>query len=134
MLNLEKVKKALEASERKAKELGVSISIAIVDDHGSIIAMSRMEGAFYISPRYAYAKAFTAANLKLPTDTLGQYATPGKPYYGTNSLFGGELTTIAGGLPVKVNGKVLGGVGVGGSPDTQNDPWCAHEAVNISEK
>lgn len=111
-------KKALEASEKKAKGLGIAVTTVVVDEHGSIIAASRMDGAIPISPRFAYCKAFTSANLGMPSEGLGQYAGEGKPYFGVNTLFAGELTPMAGGLPVKMSGKLVGGVGVGGSTDT----------------
>jgi uncharacterized protein GlcG (DUF336 family) len=132
-MTLNQAKKAIEASEQKAAELGTAITTVVVDDHGSIIAVSRMDGAITISPRFAYAKAFTAANLGAPTDGLAQYDVEGKPYFGLNTLFGGELTTIAGGVPVTVNGKVVGGIGVGGSMDVKQDAECAKAAAATIE-
>ena len=131
MITIEKAKKALEASEKKAKELGIAVTTVIVDEHGSIIAVSRMDGAIPISPRFAYCKAFTSANLGMPSEGLGPYACQGKPYFGVNTLFGGELTPMAGGLPVKMGSKLVGGVGVGGSTDTHQDVLCAEEAVKV---
>ncbi len=131
MITLEKAKKALEAAEKKAKELGVAVSVAIVDDHGVLIAASKMEGAFLISPKFAFEKAFTSANLMMPTASLLAYAADNKPYFGVNTLFGGQLTAIAGGLPVKSKNSVIGAVGVGGSADTSQDAKCAEEAVKV---
>jgi len=133
IITLEKAKQALEASEAKAKELGITVSTAIVDDYGVLIAISKMDGALHISPKYAFAKAYTAANLCFPTGDLEQYAGEGKPYFGFNTLFGGELTAIAGGLPTKMHGKVIGAVGVGGSADVSQDVQCSQEAVKILE-
>lgn len=131
MITLEKAKQALEASEKKAQELGIAVTTVVVDDHGTMIALSRMDGAFFISPKFARTKAFTAANLMMPTADIQPYAAQDKPYYGIN--MSGKLTTMAGGLPVKMHGKVVGGVGVGGSADTKQDALCAQEAVKILE-
>lgn len=133
MITLEKAKQALEAAEQKAKELGTAVTTVVVDEHGSIIAVSRMDGALPISPRFAYAKAFTAASLGMASGDLSPYTAQGKPYFGLNTLFGGELTAIAGGMPVKRNGKVIGAVGVGGSVDVSQDAQCAQAASSILE-
>jgi len=129
MFSLDKAKKALEASEGKAKELGVAVSTMIVDDQGSIIAASRMDGAIPISPKFAYTKAYTSASLGMPSEGLAQYAKEDKPYFGITTIFGGELTTIAGGEPIKLGGKIVGGIGVGGSTDVSQDAQCAQAAA-----
>ena len=133
MIPLEQAKKALEASEHKAKELGLAVTTAIVDTHGSLIALSRMDGAIPISPKFATTKAFTAANLGMQTSDLAGYEAPEKPLYGLHALFAGELTSLAGGVPVVIHGKVVGGIGVGGSKDVSQDAECAQAAKRILE-
>jgi len=130
-MDYSKVKKAIEAAEAKAKELGIAVSIAIVDEYGDLVAFSRMEGAIKISPKFAIAKAYTSGTIGMATADMAPYAAPGKPYYGLDALFGGELTTIAGGLPVKAGDKLVGGIGVGGSADVSQDLECAKAALEV---
>jgi uncharacterized protein GlcG (DUF336 family) len=129
MLTLHQAKLALEAAEHKAREMGIAVSTVVVDTHGAIIAASRMDGAIPISPRFAYAKAFTSASVGFPSEGLAQYAGEGKPYFGITDVLGGELTPIAGGMPIMKEGKLVGGVGVGGSTDVGQDAECAKAAV-----
>lgn len=133
MITLDKAVEALRASEKKAKELGITVSTAITDDYGVLIAFSRMDGALHVSPRFCQAKAYTSACLGLPSGDVAAYAVEGKPYFSINTSFGGELMVIPGGLPVKVHEKVIGAVGVGGSLDVNQDVECAQAAVKVLE-
>lgn len=130
MISLHKAKKALEASEAKAKELGITVTTVIVDGSGLIIASSRMDNALPVSPRFAFTKAFTAAVLRMPTNVLADFAIPGKPYFGITSIYGGEFTTIPGGIPIQMEKAVVGGVGVGGGEPPQ-DVQCAEAALKV---
>jgi uncharacterized protein GlcG (DUF336 family) len=133
MITLNKAKEALAASETKAQELGITVSTAIVDEYGVLIAFSRMDGALNVSPRFSQAKAHTSAALGLPSGDVAQYVGEGKPYQGANTFFTGEWMVIAGGLPIKQNGKVVGAVGVGGSMDVNQDVTCAQAASSVLE-
>lgn len=133
MITINQAKKAIAAGEEEAKKLGVSVSIAITDEYGDLIAFSRMDGALKVSPKFAQVKANTSAMLGMVTQDLEPYVVQGKPYYGINLLFGGEFTTIAGGVPIKLNNKLSGGIGVGGSFDVSQDAQCAQAALKALE-
>ena len=131
MLTLIQAEAAISAAKAKASELGITVSISVVDEHGEIIALSRMDGAIVISPAFACTKAYTSAVLGMPTHNLQPYAAEDKPYFGINTLLSGKLTTIAGGVPIIVAGMRIGAIGVGGSSDTSQDLQCAQAGVGV---
>lgn len=124
-MDYQAAQKVIESAIKKAADLGVTISVAVVDQYGDLLAFARMKGALKISPKFAISKAYTSGTLGLATADMAAYATEGKPYFGLNSLFGGELTTIAGGIPVKKGEELIGGIGVGGSHEVSQDVECA---------
>jgi uncharacterized protein GlcG (DUF336 family) len=131
MITLAKAKQALEVGEAKARELGVAVTLTVVDSAGSVVATNRMDGAITISPKFAYEKAYTSASLGAKTADLAAYAKEGKPYFGLTDIFGGRLTTIAGGVPVMMDNKLVGGIGVGGSMDVSQDAQIAEEVAKL---
>jgi uncharacterized protein GlcG (DUF336 family) len=129
MISLEKAKKALELSEEKARELGIKVTTVVVDEHGVPVALSKMDGAFHISPKFAQMKAYTSAVLRIPSGEIAPFAAEGKPFYGVQEAFAQELITLPGGVPVKEGSKIIGGIGVGGSMDVSEDLECAQNAL-----
>ena len=125
MITLNKAQKAIEAALAKARELGAAVSVVVVDDHGTTVAMARMDGAYTVSPKFALEKAYTSGTLRMPTSGMAPFAVEGKPYYGVMDMAGGVFTTISGGLPIMEGDKCVGGIGIGGSPDTNQDEQCA---------
>jgi len=78
MITLEDANKAIEKSIKKAEELGIAVTTTVVDEHGVVIATSRMDGSLVISPKFAHAKAYTSATLGMPTAGIAEYAAEGK--------------------------------------------------------
>ena len=109
---------ALIAGARaKAEEIGVPMCIAVTDESGNLIAFERMDGGKITSINLSIDKSFTATGIKKSTHALGEVNQPGQPAYGISSTLGGRMVVIAGGLPVLVDGEVVGGIGVSsGSP------------------
>lgn len=112
-----------------ANHIGVPMCIAIADEAGQLIAFRRMDGGKVTSSTIAIDKAFTAAGAKKATHEYGKASQPGAPAYGIASAIGGRLIVVGGGLPVIVNGEVVGGIGVSsGTPD--QDIAVAQAAVD----
>lgn len=121
-LTLKGAKLMLSAAEAKAREIKVPMDIAIVDEGTNLLAFHRMEGAKMTSIDIAINKAFTAAGSRRATGDYATSAGPGKPAFGIHVSNQGRFMIFAGGLPIQVEGQVIGGIGVSsgtGEQDTQ---------------
>lgn len=117
-ITLNKAKEILKKAEDKAKEMNISVTIAIVDEGGNLIAQHRMDNALLISIPAALNKAYTAIALKMDTEKVHELVLPGGPFYGLDSVHPGKLCTFGGGVPIINNDKLIGAIGVsGGSTD-----------------
>ena len=110
-LTLEDAKIILEGSEKKAKEIGIDMDIAVADDGGNLLAFYRMDKARITSIDVAINKAFTAAGARKATHEYAEIAGPGKPAFGIHVSNQGRFMILGGGLPIFVNGYIVGGVG-----------------------
>jgi uncharacterized protein GlcG (DUF336 family) len=119
----------VDAAVTKASELGVSENVAILDDGGNLKAFFRMDGAPIPSIEMAQNKAYTAL-FGVSTQDFFNFIQ------GDPSLLAGipTLARIAawgGGFPIKVNGEVVGAIGLSGAPTVQNDVDCASAALAL---
>lgn len=110
----------IAGARAKAEEIGVPMCIAITDEGGNLVAFERMDGGKVTSSTIAIDKAFTAAGAKKATHEYGEVSQPGKPAYGIASAIGGRLMVVGGGLPVEVDGAVVGGIGVSSGTPAQD--------------
>ena len=112
----------IEGARTRATEIGVPMCIAITDESGNLLGFERMNGGKITSITIAIDKAYTAAAAKKATHDYGTASQPGSPAYGINSAIGGRLMVVAGGLPVEVEGAVVGGIGISsGTPGQDRD-------------
>lgn len=117
-LDIQEARTLLAGAQQEAEKIGVPMCIAITDEGGNLIAFERMDGGKVTSITIAIDKSFTASAAKKPTHEYGAGSQPGAPAYGINSAIGGRLSVVSGGLPVIVDGAVVGGIGVSsGTPD-----------------
>lgn len=117
-LSLSAAQVAAAACTKKAESLGVPMNIAIVDATLYLLHFSRMPGAKLTSIDIAINKAFTAAGHRVPTHVYRENVWPGGPAYGINNSNGGRFMVIGGGVPIVVDGEVVGAIGCStGTPD-----------------
>lgn len=128
-LALPGARRILEGAETKAREMGLKVNIAVVDDGGHLLAFARMDGARPASGYTAITKATTAATFRQETGPLPRGAnTPdlllNLSLQNAAAASGGKLTTLYGGVPVQVDNQVIGAVGVGGGTGEQDAIIC----------
>jgi len=103
-LTLDDAKRMLSAAEAKAASFGIAYNIAVVDAGGHLIAFIRQDGALI-------GKAVTARIFDKATSDLASLAQPGKPLFGIQESNAGKVVIFGGGIPVMVDGSIVGAVG-----------------------
>jgi glc operon protein GlcG len=128
-LTLDGAKKVIAAAvaEAKAKNAPGAV-IAVVDEGGNLMALERLDGTFAAGATISAGKARTAVLFKRPTKVFEDIIRNGRtPMIALpDSLF----TPLQGGIPVIVDGQVIGGVGVSGAASAQQDEELALAGAN----
>jgi uncharacterized protein GlcG (DUF336 family) len=120
MITLEKAHRVIAAGEAKAKEIGHPMNIAVVDAGTNLKAFIRMDNAWLGSIDIAINKAFTAKAFDISTRELGQNSQPGDQFFGIHVSNHDRVMIFAGGVPLVVDGKIVGAVGVSGGSGEQD--------------
>jgi uncharacterized protein GlcG (DUF336 family) len=121
-LTLSDARLVLDGAEKRAREIGVDMDIAVVDDGGHLLAFIRMDKARVTSIDVAINKAFTAACARRATHEYAAVAGAGGPAFGMHVSNQGRFMIVGGGLPIFVKGMIAGGVGCSsGSPEQDRD-------------
>jgi uncharacterized protein GlcG (DUF336 family) len=119
----------LAAAEKKAREDGLRVVMAVVDPWGELVALRRTEGAQIASSRVALDKARTAAIFVRPSREMEEQVTNGR--LGALALHGASALT--GGIPLKVGDEVVGAIGTSGeTPDEDEAVSIAAAATRFS--
>jgi uncharacterized protein GlcG (DUF336 family) len=110
----------ITAAIARAREMGGAVSVVVVDGHGLQKAMVRMDGALVASVNVAHAKAHTAAIRRMTTEAYGLTVAENERLL--HSIPGVQPHTFLtpGGLPIVVDGQVIGAIGAGGGSGPQD--------------
>jgi uncharacterized protein GlcG (DUF336 family) len=101
------------AAEAKAREMKIPMCIAVVDSDGTLKAFSRMDGAALLSVQIAQDKAYTAIAFGMATHEWFDFIKDDAPLL-HGIVKTDRLIVFGGGYPLKIDGAVIGGIGVSG--------------------
>ena len=120
MITLEDARRIIAAAEKKAKEIGQPMNIAVADAGGNLVAHVRMDGAWIGSIDISIKKAYTSRAFDIATKDLAEHCQSGKQFFGIHASNDGRIMICAGGIPLKRERIVVGAIGVSGGSGEQD--------------
>lgn len=117
-ITLEQAQKAMMAAQAEAKKNNWNVAIVIIDSGGHMVMMQRLDNTQYASIDIAKGKATTAVNFKRPSKALEDAIAGGGANLRLLRVDG--LYPMEGGIPIVVDGKIIGGIGVSGVTSQQD--------------
>ena len=117
---------AAQAALAHCQKGGYTVSVAVVDRGGHLLALLRDNLAGAHTPRTATGKATTAASFRLDTATLAKETQAGAQS-GIRAL--PDIVAVGGGLPISAKGSLVGAIGVSGAPGGDADDACAKAGI-----
>ena len=129
-ITIEQAEKISEAAKAKAKEIGVAMNIAIVDEGANIKSFHRMDNAWLGSIDISIKKAKTARFFDMNSGEIGKLSQPGGPLYNIEHSNGGLISFPGGVLLKDLSGIIVGAIGVsGGSVEQDHEVASAGAAA-----
>jgi uncharacterized protein GlcG (DUF336 family) len=129
-LSLDLALSLLARVREEAQARGLSLAAAVVDDAGHVLASQRMDGAALGAMQLALGKAFTAASWATPSGEFSGSTQPGGDDWGWNTT-DPRIVVYAGGLPLLVDGELVGGIGASGGTAAEDEECVAAAAAGL---
>ncbi len=127
-LNLELAEKMAKTAREKAKQLGISITVSIVDQSGRLILTMRGDGTGFLTPETSRGKATAAAAFGMPTKKMVELQQHNSAFWSALPAFANGILPTTGAVPIIHNDQIIGAVGCGGGTGDQ-DHECALAAA-----
>ncbi len=129
ILPLSLATKAVHAAVDTCLADGYRVSATVVDQGGNIRAVLRQDGAGPHTIDSSRKKAYTSASMKEPTAKLAELVATMPAVQGLQHM-NDHMLLLGGGLPIKIDGQLVGGIGVGGAPGGHLDAACAQAGLS----
>ena len=131
VLTLDGARKVIAAAVQEARHLNAPGGvIAVVDDGGNTIAVERLDNTFTAGANISIGKAQTAVLFKKPTKVFEDIINKGRT--AMTSLPDSFFTPLQGGVPISVDGEIVGAIGVSGAASAQQDDEIAQAAADFA--
>jgi glc operon protein GlcG len=126
VLSLEAAKILANFATQKANELGVGGTIAVVDDSGNLIYLERLDGTMVAAANIAIGKAATSVGFRRPGIVSEKLVTNERPAMrNLNGVIPFPFVPLKGSYPIEINGELVGGIGIAGAKNGENDETIA---------
>jgi len=127
-LTLDGARRVIASAQAEAKKLSAPGGVvAVVDEGGNLMALERLDGTFAAGANISIGKARTAVLFKKPTKVFEDIIKNGR----TSMVALNDFTPLQGGIPIVVDGDVVGGVGVSGAASAQQDEELAIAGASV---
>jgi glc operon protein GlcG len=118
--SLAEARKALDTAQAFATKINVSLSCAVVDSRGDLIALERMDKARFLTTDVARGKALSSAMFGQPSASLAQFGA--SPWFSNlNAAAQGRLYPLQGAVPLMKSGQLVGAIGCSGATGQQDE-------------
>jgi len=115
---------------QEAETRDLSLAVAVVDAAGHVLASQRMDGAALGAMQLAVGKSFTAVSWATPSGEFARSTEPGGDDWGWNTT-DPRIVVYAGGLPLIVEGELVGGIGASGGTAAEDEECVAAAAAGL---
>jgi uncharacterized protein GlcG (DUF336 family) len=118
LISLAQARAIIDGAISFAREGGMRMAVVVVDQAGNVVSGDRMDGAALQNIRFAEGKAFASALYRQTTEVMAAlYKTRPDRYFGIMNMYPGKIYLVGGGVPLALDGNLVGGVGVAGLPE-----------------
>jgi uncharacterized protein GlcG (DUF336 family) len=129
-VSLDRALALLAAARTEAEAQGLALGLCVVDPGGHVVASQRMDGAALGALQLAVGKAYTAVLWGMRSGEFMESTQPGGPDWGFNTT-DDRIVVYAGGLPLYVDGELVGGAGASGGTPEQDEACVRNAALSF---
>lgn len=124
LFDRKKMERVIDTAVSKADEIGVGVTICFMDLTNTVQMLYHMPNANLVSSTLAPKKAWSAIAMKEPTKDISKDIQPGAPLYQMETMLDGKLVSFPGGIPIEIDGKIVGAIGVSGGLIEEDQAIC----------